>query len=228
MKNHVSAFIVVLIQLITITSAGQTVSLNVLENRGDTIFMVVEKMPKYPGGEQEMLTFILSNIVYPVDAYLNIIEGRVFIEFIVDTAGNLRDIKVIRGIGYGCDEEAMRVINLMPAWDPGEQRGKPVNVKFSLPITYKISEEAKQQILESRKLFKEASKDARQYKFRTALDLLDRAIVLVPEYVDALMLRADIYLQEYEIEKACIDWKMIRELGKADADAFIDKYCIKK
>lgn len=195
------------------------------ENRGDTIYMVVEKMPEYPGGQQEMLTFVSSNIIYPVDAYLNIIEGRVFIEFIVDTAGHAKNIKVIRGIGYGCDEEAARVISIMPAWNPGEQRGKPVNVKFSLPITYKISDEAKVQILESRELFKEASKDARQYKFKAALDLLDRAIALVPIYFDALMLRADIYLQENEIERACLDWKMIRELGKTEADGFINRYC---
>ena len=104
----------------------------------DEILTVVEKMPEFPGGEKEMYKFILKNLRYPEIARENNIQGMVFVSFVVSKEGSLRDIKVLRGIGFGCDEEAMRVILRMPKWEPGTQRGKPVDVRYTLPFNFKL------------------------------------------------------------------------------------------
>lgn len=100
------------------------------------IFVVVEDMPEFPGGVDSMMKFIARNMNYPTKAIENKIEGRVHIQFIIDETGNLIDAKVLRGIGWGCDEEAIRVVNSMPKWTPGTQRNKPVKVRFVLPIRF--------------------------------------------------------------------------------------------
>lgn len=100
------------------------------------IFTVVEEMPSYPGGESARLKFLQDNIHFPAKAREADIDGTVFVSFVVDPTGKLDSIKVIRGIGGGCDEEALRVINLMPRWIPGKQAGKPVRVQFTMPIKF--------------------------------------------------------------------------------------------
>jgi len=96
----------------------------------------VDKMPEYPGGSDAMFKFLYKNAVYPPLAKEKKISGKVFVQFVVEKDGKISNIKVIRGIGGGCDEEAMRVISLMPAWKPGTQNGKPVPVYFTLPIIF--------------------------------------------------------------------------------------------
>jgi len=83
-----------------------------------------------------MFKFLYKNAVYPPLAKEKKISGKVFVQFVVEKDGKISNIKVIRGIGGGCDEEAMRVISLMPAWKPGTQNGKPVPVYFTLPIIF--------------------------------------------------------------------------------------------
>ena len=104
----------------------------------EEVFTVVEDMPQYPGGEKAMMNFIANNIKYPRKALEEGVEGRVIVKFVVDKEGNVVDAKVIKGIGHGCDEEALRVINSMPKWKPGKQRGKPVEVYYTLPIVFKL------------------------------------------------------------------------------------------
>lgn len=98
----------------------------------------VEALPEYPGGNEAMYKFIGRNLKYPKKARKEGIEGKVFIRFVVDKEGNVTKAKVIRGIGFGCDEEALRVVNKMPKWKPGMQRGKPVSVAFTLPFNFKL------------------------------------------------------------------------------------------
>lgn len=100
------------------------------------IFRVVEAMPQFPGGEVELTRFLNKNIDYPMMARESDIQGRVYVTFVVETNGVITDVKIIRGIGGGCDEEAVRVVKLMPNWIPGKQRGKPVRVQFNLPVRF--------------------------------------------------------------------------------------------
>jgi protein TonB len=103
------------------------------------IFTVVESMPSYPGGEAARIEYLNANIKYPQMARESGIQGRVFVTFVVEKDGSVTDVKVLRGIGGGCDEEAIRVIKNMPKWDPGKQRGKPVRVQFNMPILFKLN-----------------------------------------------------------------------------------------
>jgi periplasmic protein TonB len=103
------------------------------------IFTVVESMPSFPGGEAARIQFLNDNIKYPQMARESGIQGRVFVTFVVERDGSVTDVKVLRGIGGGCDEEAVRVIQNMPKWEPGKQRGKPVRVQFNMPILFKLN-----------------------------------------------------------------------------------------
>lgn len=98
----------------------------------------VEQMPTYPGGEQAMKQFISKNLTYPKKAAEMGISGKVFVQFEVDEKGNINNVKVIRGIGGGCDEEAIRIIKLMGKWNPAKQSGKPVMSKFTIPIIFTL------------------------------------------------------------------------------------------
>ncbi len=96
----------------------------------------VETMPEYPGGEKALFKYLSKNTIYPKAAYKNNIGGKVLVEFIVGSDGYVRNVSVIKGIGHGCDEEAMRVVAGMKRWKPGTQNGKKVAVSYRLPINF--------------------------------------------------------------------------------------------
>ncbi len=100
------------------------------------VFFVVEDMPEFPGGEAKMFKYISDNMDYPPLARENNIQGRVTVQFVVDEKGRVIDAKVLKGIGWGCDEAALKVVNSMPNWKPGKQRNKPVRVRFVIPIRF--------------------------------------------------------------------------------------------
>lgn len=104
----------------------------------EEIFTIVEDMPSFPGGEAKLFEYLGKNIKYPQIAKEAGISGIVYVNFVVDTNGEITDVKVLRGIGGGCDEEAMRVVKNMPKWSPGKQRGKPVKVSYNLPIRFSL------------------------------------------------------------------------------------------
>ena len=99
-------------------------------------FVVVEEQAAFPGGNEAWLKFLRKNIKYPKLAKRSGIEGRVYLSFYVDAEGNLSDIKVTRGIGGGCDEEAVRVLKKSPKWNPGLQRGRPVKSPMAFFISF--------------------------------------------------------------------------------------------
>lgn len=101
-------------------------------------FMVVEIMPEFPGGIAALHAYLSKNIEYPRMAREAGISGIVYLSFVVGTDGKLSDISVLRGVGGGCTEEAIRVVKAMPAWKPGIQRSKAVKVKMTLPISFKL------------------------------------------------------------------------------------------
>ncbi len=100
------------------------------------VFQVVEIMPEFPGGEEALYAFIRKHMVYPTVAMENGISGRVFVRFTVQSNGRVSDVRIVRGIGGGCDEEALRVVRMMPNWIPGVQSGIKVPVEFTLPINF--------------------------------------------------------------------------------------------
>jgi protein TonB len=102
------------------------------------IFTVVEEQPTYPGGDEARIKFLQDNMKYPEEAKELGVQGKVFVTFVVEVDGSITDVRVLRGIGSGCDDEAIRVVKSMPKWVPGKQRGVPVRVKFNLPINFKL------------------------------------------------------------------------------------------
>lgn len=106
-----------------------------------TVLLLVENMPEFPGGTEAMMKFISSNIRYPKAAIENSVQGRVVASFIVNTDGSLSDIKILKKLGWGCDEEIERVLLKMPLWQPGKQNGKLVRVQFNLPVAFQLQGE---------------------------------------------------------------------------------------
>jgi TonB family protein len=105
------------------------------------IFTVVENMPSFPGGNDSLFKFISDNIKYPKEAIKNKISGKVFVTFVVSNTGKVTEAKIMRGIGGGCDEEALRIFSIMPDWIPGTQNGKKVNVAYSLPVHFVLNKQ---------------------------------------------------------------------------------------
>ena len=102
------------------------------------IFTVVEQMPEFPGGMNRLAEYLATNIRYPQLARESGIQGRVFINFVVEADGSVTNVRVIRSLGGGCDEEAMRVVRNMPRWTPGRQRGRAVRVSYNLPVNFRL------------------------------------------------------------------------------------------
>ncbi len=104
----------------------------------DEIFTVVEESATPKGGMQAFYKYVGEKIKYPAQARRMGIEGRVFVEFVINKDGSLSDVKAIKGIGAGCDEEAVRIVQSSPSWNPGKQRGKAVKQRYTLPIIFKL------------------------------------------------------------------------------------------
>lgn len=102
------------------------------------IFTAVEKGPEFVGGQAKMYQYLGENIKYPASAQRANISGRVFVKFVVEDDGSIGEVNVMKGIGFGCDEEAIRVVKSMPKWKPGVQNGKNVRVYYNMPIVYRL------------------------------------------------------------------------------------------
>ncbi|PWK80398.1 protein TonB [Mucilaginibacter oryzae] len=113
----------------------------VVEADPNQIFTSVEQVPEFAGGLEKFGQYLGKNIRYPAVARENNVQGRVICTFVVEKDGSLTDIKVVRGIGSGCDEEAVRVLKNSPKWKPGIQNGRPVRVQYSVPISFTLASE---------------------------------------------------------------------------------------
>ena len=102
----------------------------------EKIFTIVETMPAFPGGQDSLFAFLRRNIKYPKTAQRDSIQGKVSVNFVVDKVGIVRDVRLLKGVSPELDEEALRIIKIMPPWKPGTQNGKPVNVYFNIPINF--------------------------------------------------------------------------------------------
>ena len=124
----------------------------VKQTEEEVIFQVVEQMPEFPGGMSEAMKFLAKNIKYPVAAQQAKIEGRVIVQFVVGKDGSISDVHTVRSVSPELDAEAIRVVSMMPKWNPGKQRGKAVSVSYTMPIMFRLqspapkTEEAEQQV----------------------------------------------------------------------------------
>lgn len=115
------------------------VSVNAYSQSDDSdneVYSMVDERAQFPGGQNEMLKYLQENLQYPEDAKANNVHGRVIVKFIVERDGSLSDIKVMKGIGSGCNEEAIRLIQSMPKWKPGKNKGKEVRVSMMVPVNF--------------------------------------------------------------------------------------------
>jgi TonB family protein len=104
----------------------------------DSIFFLTEQMPQFPGGDNGLFQYLKKTIVYPALARVQKISGRVYVEFIVERDGSVSHVRVTRGVGGGCNEEAARVVAQMPKWTPGQMSNSPVRVQYTLPVNFSL------------------------------------------------------------------------------------------
>ncbi len=103
------------------------------------VYTIVEKPPEFPGGMPALATYLQTNIQYPAAAKAANVRGQIYVQFVVRQDGRITDVDILKGLGYGCDEEARRVIRQMPPWVPGSQSGRPLNVKYTLPVLFGLA-----------------------------------------------------------------------------------------
>lgn len=108
------------------------------EKKKEEVFSHVEQMPKFPGGDAELYKFISNNLNYPAMAIENNVQGRVVVQFVVTKDGSIGNVKVVRSVDRDLDNEAIRVCKKLPKFIPGKQNGQPVNVWYTLPVTFKL------------------------------------------------------------------------------------------
>lgn len=111
-----------------------------IEKLPDTVIVhtICDEMPSYNGGDEARQKYLKQNIVYPEIAKKYGISGTVYLKFIINTKGKVTNVKVVKGIGAGCDEEAIRVVRSLPDWNPGKDKGRPVNVEFNMPVRFSL------------------------------------------------------------------------------------------
>lgn len=105
---------------------------------GDEVYIIVEQMPIFPGGDEALRNYVTNNVQYPEEASKKKLQGRVFVSFVVDTNGSTSDVKIARSVHPLLDEEAMRVVKSMPKWSPGKHKGKVVKVSYTIPINFSL------------------------------------------------------------------------------------------
>lgn len=121
------------------TRLGKEALANEKEEEDEVVFVIVETMPEFPGGQQALFKFLSENVKYPTIAYENGIEGRVICQFVVEKDGTIANVEVVQSGGdASLDKEAVRVLKSMPRWKPGKQKGKPVRVKYTVPVNFRI------------------------------------------------------------------------------------------
>ncbi|NQX98007.1 MAG: TonB family protein [Flavobacteriales bacterium] len=206
--------------------------IKVLDVETDTIidgevFVIVEKMPEFPGGMKEMYMFLAKNIYYPREAKEQNIQGKVYVNFVVGKNGVLRDVKIIRGIHKSLDDEALRVIRIMPKWEPGIQRGKKVAVSYNLPISFKLGGDKLPFPSPSKAdfNFNAAVKLHEKGKYKMAIKYYSDGIKKDSKHINSYYNRGLCYYKLKIMGLACTDWGKAKELGSQDAENLIKKYC---
>ncbi|MEY4937147.1 MAG: hypothetical protein RIS64_3506 [Bacteroidota bacterium] len=119
-------------------SAKATSQIPTSNTASPPIYDIVDQKPEFETGEAEMFKYLRQNIHYPAAAREHGIEGKVFVNFVINTDGSISDVNVLKGIGGGCDEETIRVVQNMPKWKPGQHQGNTVKTRFTVPVSFKL------------------------------------------------------------------------------------------
>lgn len=138
MKTMKCIFVLVCLLISVQLSAQEQTPIGSQQILGDGTYLVAEKMPEFPSGMNGLMKYLQTNVKYPRTAQENGVSGRVIVSFVVDVDGSLKDITVARGVNAALDAEAVRVISAMPLWIPGQDRGKAVRVKYTIPISFSL------------------------------------------------------------------------------------------
>ena len=140
MKNVViKLFFVAVLSVLATSHAFSQSNQQVKETEGTKSSQVIEEMPMFPGGEKALVTYLKENLNYPAVPAENGVQGRVIVLFKVEADGSLTDVRIGRSVDPWIDREALRLVKAMPKWIPGKQDGKPVPVKFQVPITFRLN-----------------------------------------------------------------------------------------
>lgn len=135
-KKIILLSLVAMLGLTTISAQKTVVS---KKKNVERVLDTCEQLPQFGTDNTDLMKFLMENVQYPQDAYKNKIQGRVVVEFIVDKEGNIKDPTILQSAYPSLDAEALRVVKLMPRWTPGYQEGQPVNVKYAVPIVFKLN-----------------------------------------------------------------------------------------
>jgi len=131
--------ITLLMFVFAIKNSNAQTGIGIITTNTDSIYTRVEVMPSFPGGASELMKFIAANVYYPIDALKKKAEGKVIVNFYIDVDGSVKEPKILKDpVGYGCAEEVLRVLSIMPNWSPGMKDGEAVKVYYTLPVTFKL------------------------------------------------------------------------------------------
>ena len=194
------------------------------------VFNFVEQSPEFPGGEQALIQFLQQNITYPDMERDSDIQGKVLVRFVVLEDGSVSNVVVVKSVSPGLDNEAVRVVKLLPKFKPGYQQGKPVKVYYNLPIVFKLRDND-----ESKKVMDE--KAGRDADFRTgllltqvkdwngALQSFEQSIKNFPQDYLGYQLKGYCEYSLLKMDDTCKDFKTAKALGSPDVDEFLKTQC---
>jgi protein TonB len=132
---------VLLLSLLTVSIGGQAQSASsavvAIKEMQPAVYYTAEVMPAFPGGEEALRNFIRTKLQYPQEALNRRVGGKVYVSFLVTEEGRIRDATIVKGLGAGLDEEALRLVRIMPWWSPGKNANQPVPVMYTLPIVFR-------------------------------------------------------------------------------------------
>ncbi|BAX81378.1 M56 family metallopeptidase [Labilibaculum antarcticum] len=178
--------------------------------KGETVFVIVEEMPEYPGGSLALQKYIADNVKYPTEALKKEISGRVFVTFIVSKEGDVVQARVVRGVDPSLDAEALRVMNSIPKWTPGKQRGQAVNVSYTVPINFSLENDKKKKVEPNRKASLDSKIESKKEEFIYNDEPVFVIVDEMPEYPGGAL-----KLKEF----------FVSEVSKLDANYIIGKRC---
>jgi TonB family protein len=164
-----------MIDLVAVSKSVDNISPN--NNTPKVVFTPVEKQPEFPGGMQKFYELIKNNIRYPDEMRQSSIEGKVFLQWVVEKDGSVTDLKAIRAPGYGSEEEATRVLSQLPKWNPGTQNGHPVSVRYMMPVTFKLQDPELADTTNARNKHKSSTQFIAGSKTVTSVDVLKTKVL---------------------------------------------------
>jgi len=210
-------------------SSGQTESNKPLPE--DPVYTTVEKMPSFPGGEQALTAYLIRSIRYPETEKSRNVSGTVYLSFIISRSGDINDIKLLRGVSDDIDKEAIRAVQAMPRWIPGEHKGKPVDVKFNLPVKFTPhnnvqKEEKSPDHVSGDDHYRNGLTAFNEGRYGEAVKELTEGIRNSASHdLNALFIRGCAYYNLNDSASACRDWKICHHRNDPRAVEKLVKHC---